>query len=120
MIIIFIVMVMLAAIGYFCFQFFNRKITCTEGTFLSDSNSCLSCADGCLRCANSEPNQCMKCVVNMFLVLEEEEDKEGFCLKECRGKLIALGVCIRDKPKPSLDLLDEETQNIQFRTRHTQ
>jgi len=60
----------------------------------------------------------MKCVVNMFLVLEEEEDKEGFCLKECRGKLIALGVCIRDKPKPISE--DERMRNNESKLRHMQ
>jgi len=54
----------------------------------------------------------------MFLVLEEEEDKEGFCLKECRGKLIALGVCIRDKPKPISE--DERMRNNESKLRHMQ
>jgi hypothetical protein len=33
----------------------------------------------------------------MYLVLDDEEDKEGFCLKECRGRLISMDVCIRKK-----------------------
>jgi hypothetical protein len=35
----------------------------------------------------------------MYLVLEEEDDQEGFCLKECRGKLIYMNVCISNEKK---------------------
>jgi len=31
----------------------------------------------------------------MYLILEDEDDKQGFCLNECRGKLINVGVCVR-------------------------
>jgi hypothetical protein len=38
----------------------------------------------------------MKCSINMYLVLDDEEDKQGFCLKECRGRLIGLDVCVKE------------------------
>lgn len=43
----------------------------------------------------------MKCSLSMYLVLEEEDDQEGFCLKECRGKLIYMNVCISNEKQNS-------------------
>ena len=71
MVIVFVVLAVIIAAGYFCFQFFNRKIVCDEGYFLSDENQCKNCFDGCLRCSTNEPSKCMRCSVSMYLVLEE-------------------------------------------------
>ncbi len=97
MIIAFVVVIIIVGVAFFSFKFFNRTILCQEGEYLNDMKQCVSCSYGCVRCENSEPNRCMKCDMNMYLVLDEEEDKEGFCLNECRGKLINSGVCVREK-----------------------
>lgn len=30
----------------------------------------------------------------MYLVLADEEDRVGFCLSECKGKMVRSGVCV--------------------------
>lgn len=69
------IVAVLVGVSYFVFEFFNRKIVCEEGFYLSDLNQCVGCSEGCLRCEDSMPNKCMKCSVNMYLVLDDEEDK---------------------------------------------
>jgi beta-lactamase regulating signal transducer with metallopeptidase domain len=71
MMMIFIIVGVLIGVSYFVVKFFNRKIICEEGFYLSDLNQCVGCSEGCVRCEDSMPNKCMKCSVNMFLVLDD-------------------------------------------------
>ena len=96
---IIILLMMVAAVvgaGFFVYRFLHRSVVCNEGYFLNGANVCETCSDGCTRCQDGEPNTCSKCMVNMYLVLDEEEQKQGYCLKECRGRIINMQVCIRD------------------------
>lgn len=95
LILVLVILALIAGVGYFCFRFFNRSVLCQEGEYLSAGKQCLSCFSGCIRCSDSLPHSCQRCDFNMYLVLDEEEDKQGFCLSECRGRLINVGVCVR-------------------------
>jgi hypothetical protein len=68
-IILFIVAV-LFLLGFFFVNFLNRTIVCEEGSYLSSSNKCLGCFEGCLRCKDSAAGKCNKCSVSMYLVVD--------------------------------------------------
>ena len=65
----FIVIGILIAAAYFLLNFLHRKVTCEEGFYVSTANQCVGCSEGCSRCEDSSPNKCMKCSINMYLVL---------------------------------------------------
>jgi hypothetical protein len=85
----------LTGIGVFCFSFFNRSVQCMEGEFLSPNNQCLSCPQGCIRCEDNAENRCTKCDLDMYLVIDNEQDREGYCKKECAGRVIRAYVCLK-------------------------
>jgi hypothetical protein len=33
----------------------------------------------------------------MYLIIANEEDKQGFCLNECTGRLIRVDVCVKEE-----------------------
>lgn len=35
----------------------------------------------------------------MYLIIANEEDKQGFCLNECTGRLIRVDVCVKEENK---------------------
>lgn len=92
-----VLIIFVAVCLFFSINFFSKPIICSEGLFLNYKNQCMPCSTGCLKCKSADFNKCMKCISSMFLVLEEEEDKEGFCLKECSGKKIHINDCVRNK-----------------------
>lgn len=84
----------LSAGGVFAFRYFSRDVQCLEGEFIGPSNQCLACFPGCLRCESSDPSECTRCGQDMYLVVTREEDSEGSCFKECRGRVIRAFVCL--------------------------
>lgn len=69
--IVFFIVALIVALGFAFFNFMNRTIVCEEGTFLSTTNKCIGCFDGCLRCKSADPGKCNKCSVTMYLVVDE-------------------------------------------------
>ena len=69
--IVFFIVALIVALGFAFFNFMNRTIVCEEGTFLSTTNKCTGCFDGCLRCKSADPGKCNKCSVTMYLVVDE-------------------------------------------------
>jgi hypothetical protein len=94
MIILFVMLALIAGVGVFCLEFFGRSVQCVEGEFKDGSGQCFSCPTGCLRCTDAETEKCTKCDLNMYLVIKDEEDKEGICMVSCRGRVIRVGVCV--------------------------
>ena len=92
-----LLMILLVLTGALLFFFYySMEVECDVGTFKqNDSNECLACSEGCLRCESQSRTACFSCSGKMYLVLNNQNDTTGACETTCVGTVLRSNLCLK-------------------------